>query len=127
MKTVLTADLRPARPGALVLALRGEADRDTEGVLARALHRALAVRPAPETFVVDCSDLRFCSSSCLNHLLRARSAAAESGTVLCLAAPGPVVARLLEVTGTDAVFDVLPAAPPAPVPPACGLAVTGRP
>ncbi|MGW4808277.1 STAS domain-containing protein [Kitasatospora sp. NPDC004272] len=135
MDTVLTADRRPAPPGTLVLALRGDADRDTEHVLAAALHRALAVRPAPETLVVDCSELRFCSSSCLNQLLRARTAAAGAGTVLCLAAPGPVVARLLEVTETDTVFEVLPAAPRPPArpgpsapsaSPACGLASAGR-
>ncbi|RPE28528.1 STAS domain-containing protein [Kitasatospora cineracea] len=120
MDTALTVDRCPSPPGTVVLALHGDADRDTAPVLARALRRALAVRPAPEALVVDCSGLRLCTSSCLNHLLRARSTAAEAGTVFCLAAPSPALARLLAVTETDTVFDILPARPARPGPAAGG-------
>lgn len=93
-----------------MVALEGEAYMDTAPVLARVLRRALAGRPLPGVLVVDCSGLTFCACDGLNELLRARREAAELGVAFRLAAPGEQLARLLEITGTGTVLEVLPAA-----------------
>ncbi|MFE1316167.1 STAS domain-containing protein [Kitasatospora phosalacinea] len=85
----------------------GEADTDTAPQLARALREALGGRPVPRTLVVDCSRLGFCSSSGLNELIKARRAALEAGVAFRLGAPSEQVVRLLEVTETDRVFEVV--------------------
>ncbi|GAA2744374.1 MULTISPECIES: STAS domain-containing protein [Kitasatospora] len=112
MNTGLSIGRRPAPPGARVLALTGHADLDTAPALARALRQALTSSPVPETLVVDCSQLSFCSSSGLNELLRARRAAAERGIAFCLGAPSRQVSRLLGATDTDTVFDITTSTPP---------------
>ncbi|MER7771524.1 STAS domain-containing protein [Kitasatospora sp. NPDC096140] len=116
METGLSTRRRPAPPGTRVLALTGHADLDTAPALARALGDALTATPVPGTLVVDCRDLTFCSSSGLNELLKARRAAGAAGTVFRLAAPGPQVTRLLRVTETDTVFDIIPTVPTPAVP-----------
>ncbi|MFJ9609029.1 STAS domain-containing protein [Kitasatospora sp. NPDC101176] len=108
METGLHTDRRPAPAGTCVLALTGEADMDTAPVLARALTAALAGTPRPDVLVVDCARLTFCASAGLNELLRARRAAEAAGVAFRLAAPGPQVVRLLDITGTDAVFEIDP-------------------
>ncbi|MFJ5833552.1 STAS domain-containing protein [Streptomyces sp. NPDC093089] len=106
----LSAACRPVPPGTLVIALDGEADMDTASVLAHVLREALDA-PLPETVVVDCSRLTFCASAGLNELLRTRRTATEAGTAFGLAAPSRQLTRLLEITGADSVFEVLPSAP----------------
>ncbi|MFE6855521.1 STAS domain-containing protein [Streptomyces sp. NPDC057674] len=100
--------------GACVLAVAGEADSDTAPALAIALDAALCGSPAPETLIVDCSGLRFCACAGLNELLRAHHAAAEAGVGFALATLSPQVARLLDLTGTRTVLEVLPTAPTLP-------------
>ncbi|MCG6494309.1 STAS domain-containing protein [Kitasatospora sp. A2-31] len=111
METGLSTRRRPAPPATRVLALSGHADLDTAPALAEALQDALTAPPAPDTLVIDCHDLVFCSSSGLNELLKARRAAIAAGTAFGLAAPSPQVTRLLRVTETDTVFDIAPIAP----------------
>ncbi|MEV4943483.1 STAS domain-containing protein [Streptomyces zaomyceticus] len=102
-------------PGTRVLVVAGEADIDTEPALTCALTAALSSSPAPEILVIDCSGLRFCACAGLNALLHARHAAARDGIRFTLAALPPQLARLLDLTSTRDVFEVLPT-PPQPVP-----------
>ncbi|MFK8907004.1 STAS domain-containing protein [Streptomyces sp. YS-3] len=91
--------------GAAVLSLTGELDHDTVEPLRTAL--AEQIEAAPARIVVDCAGLRFCDSTGLNVLLRARASAAQTdGPVIELAALQPPVARMFEITGADAVFRV---------------------
>ncbi|OAR26862.1 metal ABC transporter substrate-binding protein [Streptomyces sp. ERV7] len=91
--------------GAAVLSLTGELDHDTVEPLRTALTEQIAAAPA--RIVVDCTGLRFCDSTGLNVLLRARSAAAQTaGADIELAALQPPVARMFEITGADAVFRI---------------------
>ncbi|MER5767899.1 STAS domain-containing protein [Streptomyces sp. NPDC001985] len=90
--------------GALVLALTGELDHDTAEPLREALSAGVQERPA--RILVDCAELRFCDSTGLNVLLRARLNALESGIGLELAALRPPVARMFDITGAHTVFRV---------------------
>src|SRR2546430_17499058 len=56
--------------------------------------------------VVDCSRLEFCDSTGLNVLLGARLKAEAAGGGVHLAGMQPVVARVFEITGAEAVFTV---------------------
>ncbi|MFJ3176532.1 STAS domain-containing protein [Streptomyces roseus] len=94
--------------GTHVLAVVGEVDIDTEPALARALTAALSEPPPPQALTVGCSGLTFCGCAGLNQLLTARHAAAEAGVSFALTALSPQVARLIDLTETRAVFDVLP-------------------
>ncbi|GAA2745899.1 MULTISPECIES: STAS domain-containing protein [Kitasatospora] len=89
---------------ALVLRPEGELDHDSVGPLRDALEERLA--DPPQRIVVDCSGLSFCDSTGLNLLLRARLRAEPAGGRLMLAAPTPIVARMLEITGADEVVEV---------------------
>ncbi|MFJ8443555.1 STAS domain-containing protein [Kitasatospora griseola] len=99
----LTVALRRP-PGALVVRPEGELDHDSVGPLREALERAVAVPPG--RLVVDCGGLDFCDSTGLSLLLRAHAAAEQAGVPLLLADPGPVVPRMLEITGADEVLTV---------------------
>ncbi|MFD9124040.1 STAS domain-containing protein [Kitasatospora sp. NPDC059571] len=90
----------------LIIRLEGEVTQDERAVLEQALEEAVAAGPA--LLVVDLTPLVFCSSACLNALLRARLAAEEAGVWLVLAGPGPQLRQLLDITGTDRVFTVRP-------------------
>ncbi|MGW4379797.1 STAS domain-containing protein [Kitasatospora sp. NPDC004531] len=109
--TRLRIDHRPGPVGTSVVVVTGEADMDTAPALARALRGALDVRPAPRTVVVDCSRLGFCSSSGLNELIRAHRAALAAGVAFRIGAPSRQVVRLLELTETDRVFDIVDRVP----------------
>ncbi|MFB9515196.1 STAS domain-containing protein [Streptomyces purpureus] len=91
-------------PGAVVLALDGELDHDTAGPLRAALDEEISAGSG--RLVVDCSSLRFCDSTGLNVLLRARLAALDAGGSLELAGLRPPVVRMFEITGAHAVFRV---------------------
>ncbi|MEV7417402.1 STAS domain-containing protein [Streptomyces sp. NPDC089919] len=98
-------EVRP-REGVVVLLLSGELDHDTVGPLRAALDTALTgARPR---LVVDCAGLRFCDSTGLNALLRARLAAEAAGGRLEVSGLPPVVRRLFRLTGADEVFAVHP-------------------
>lgn len=90
--------------GTAVLTLTGELDHDTVEPLRTALAERIAA--APQRIVVDCAGLRFCDSTGLNALLRARTAAQAAGAGIELAALQPPVARMFEITGAYAVFRI---------------------
>ncbi|MEV6206195.1 STAS domain-containing protein [Kitasatospora sp. NPDC051914] len=106
MDTELRVTPRPAPPGVRMLAVVGQVDMDSAGLLAGALEEALNSPPAPDTLVVDCSALAFCTSAGLNELLRARLAAVAAGVAFRLASPTPRMSRLLRVTEADTVLDI---------------------
>ncbi|MGI5139559.1 MULTISPECIES: STAS domain-containing protein [unclassified Streptomyces] len=82
----------------------GELDHHTADLLREPLEDCLAKGFA--RLVVDCSRLEFCDSTGLNVLLAARLKAEAAGGGVHLAGMLPVVARVFEITGADAVFAV---------------------
>lgn len=82
----------------------GELDHHTADLLREPLESA--VEQGRSRLVVDCSRLDFCDSTGLNVLLGARLKAEEVGGGVHLAGMLPVVARVFEITGAEAVFTV---------------------
>ncbi|MFD6180323.1 STAS domain-containing protein [Streptomyces goshikiensis] len=92
-----------------VVAVAGELDHDHAEPLREAISEAL--ERGAERIVVDCGRLAFCDSTGLNILLRGRLEAREAGSSVELAALGPTVARMFDITGAKAVFTVYPELP----------------
>lgn len=82
----------------------GELDHHTADVLREPLESCLD--DGVTKVVVDCSRLEFCDSTGLNVLLGARLKAEAAGGGIHLAGMLPVVARVFEITGAEAVFTV---------------------
>ncbi|MFE7778063.1 STAS domain-containing protein [Streptomyces sp. NPDC057445] len=82
----------------------GELDHHTAELLRAPLEKALD--QGRTRLVVDCSHLEFCDSTGLNVLLGARLKAEAAGGEVHLAGMLPVVARVFEITGAEAVFTV---------------------
>ncbi|HZX37767.1 MAG TPA: STAS domain-containing protein [Streptomyces sp.] len=82
----------------------GELDHHTADLLRVPLDDALEQGRA--RLVIDCSQLEFCDSTGLNVLLGARLKAEAAGGGVHLAGMLPVVARVFEITGAEAVFSV---------------------
>ncbi|MFF3096867.1 STAS domain-containing protein [Streptomyces cyaneofuscatus] len=82
----------------------GELDHHTADLLREPLESA--VEQGRSRLVVDCSRLDFCDSTGLNVLLGARLKAEAGGGEVHLAGMQPVVARVFEITGAEAVFTV---------------------
>jgi anti-anti-sigma factor len=82
----------------------GELDHHTAELLRVPLDDALAQGRA--RLVIDCSQLEFCDSTGLNVLLGARLKAEAAGGGVHLVGMLPVVARVFEITGAEAVFTV---------------------
>jgi len=82
----------------------GELDHHTADLLSEPLGAAMDA--GATRLVFDCSHLEFCDSTGLNVLLGARLRAESEGGAVHLAAMRPTVARVLEITGADAVFTV---------------------
>ncbi|KKD08593.1 STAS domain-containing protein [Streptomyces sp. WM6386] len=82
----------------------GELDHHTADLLREPLEACLD--DGFNRLVVDCSRLEFCDSTGLNVLLGARLKAEAAGGGVHLAGMLPVVARVFEITGADAVFTV---------------------
>ncbi|QNE76935.1 anti-sigma factor antagonist [Streptomyces finlayi] len=82
----------------------GELDHHTADLLREPLENA--VEQGRVRLVVDCSQLEFCDSTGLNVLLGARLSAEAAGGGVHLAGMPPVVARVFEITGAEAVFTV---------------------
>ncbi len=99
----LQVDVRSEGASA-VFAPAGELDHHTADLLREPLERAVA--EGVTRLVVDCSRLEFCDSTGLNVLLGARLKAEAEGGGVHLAAMQPVVARVFEITGAEAVFTV---------------------
>ncbi len=90
----------------VVVALAGELDHHTAELLREPLDSKLDA--GHDRIVLDCSELEFCDSTGLNVLLGARLRAEAAGGGIHLAAMQPVVSRVFEITGADAVFQVHP-------------------
>jgi anti-anti-sigma factor len=99
----LTVDVRHTSGGAVVVPA-GELDHHSAPTLSDTLHAC--VDEGRARIVVDCTGLEFCDSTGLNVLLAARLAAEAAGGRVHLAGMRPIVARVLEITGADAVFPV---------------------
>ncbi|MYS89757.1 MULTISPECIES: STAS domain-containing protein [Streptomyces] len=82
----------------------GELDHHTADLLREPLEDCLA--KGFKRLVIDCARLEFCDSTGLNVLLGARLKAEAAGGGVALAGMQPVVARVFEITGADAVFSV---------------------
>nr|WP_249416585.1 STAS domain-containing protein [Streptomyces sp. TS71-3] len=90
--------LQYAWQGAWVVVAYGAYDMDSIASLEEALVAAAKRNPK---VVVDASGVTFADSSFLNLLIRVHRA-----TTLRVAAPGPQLSRLFEITGTGAVLGV---------------------
>jgi anti-sigma B factor antagonist len=88
---------RDQRDGTTVLALRGELDLHSAGVL---LAATTAVA-AGSRLVLDLSRLVFVDSAGLRALMNLDLRSRAEGFELVLAAPGPAVLRVLRLTGFD--------------------------
>ncbi|MFI6855782.1 STAS domain-containing protein [Streptomyces sp. NPDC050416] len=82
----------------------GELDHHTADLLREPLDDCLS--KGFKRLVIDCARLEFCDSTGLNVLLGARLKAEAAGGGVTLAGMQPVVARVFEITGADAVFRV---------------------
>ncbi|QIQ06353.1 STAS domain-containing protein [Streptomyces liangshanensis] len=86
-----------------VAAVSGDLDAETAPAVYRQAVEVIARCPF---VVLDLSDVTFCDSSGFNALLRLRRRAQEDGVELALAALPTQIARLLALTGAEAVFSV---------------------
>ncbi|MFF1508658.1 STAS domain-containing protein [Streptomyces sp. NPDC058326] len=99
----LTVEARPGAPaGAVVLLVQGELDYGS----AAPLRDALEEHDRARRVVVDCAGLRFCDSTGLNLLLKARLRMLDAGGRLDLAGLRASVDRMFEITGARQVFRV---------------------
>ncbi|GAA3501856.1 STAS domain-containing protein [Streptomyces prasinosporus] len=99
----LLVEVREEGPSAVVTPA-GELDHHTADLLREPLEDCLA--KGFKRLVIDCSRLEFCDSTGLNVLLGARLKAEAAGGGVHLVGMQPVVARVFEITGADAVFTV---------------------
>ncbi|MEV7416233.1 STAS domain-containing protein [Streptomyces sp. NPDC089919] len=95
-------EVRHTDTGAALCSIAGELDIELMEPAERAL--AALVDARPPVLVVGLAEVTFCDSSGLNLLLKTRAAAAAAGIGFRLAAVPPTVMRVLELTGTQAVF-----------------------
>ncbi|MFB8248782.1 STAS domain-containing protein [Streptomyces sp. NPDC001046] len=99
----LLVEVREEGPSAVVTPA-GELDHHTADLLREPLEDCLA--KGFKRLVIDCARLEFCDSTGLNVLLGARLKAEAAGGGVALVGMQPVVARVFEITGADAVFSV---------------------
>jgi anti-anti-sigma factor len=90
--------------GSEIVQPAGELDHHTAELLRAPLDEA--IERGRVRLVIDCSRLDFCDSTGLNVLLGARLKAEAGGGGVHLAGMQPVVARVFEITGAEAVFTV---------------------
>ncbi|MFD8891914.1 STAS domain-containing protein [Streptomyces sp. NPDC059566] len=116
-RSASTAQHAVAHPVPCVIRVRGVMDLDHSAELSDALRTGIELahkeRRTDPDLVVDLTHSSFCDSSGLGVLLQARSAAADQGLTVRLAAPSHQMLRLLELTGITEVFPLLPACPAA--------------
>lgn len=96
-------------PTVTVIYVAGEVDILTASPLRDHFSRLLATRP--QRLIIDLSRVSFLGAAGLSVLLSARDIAAQQDTVLQLRGTSRrAVARPLEVTGLDHLFEILPPA-----------------
>jgi anti-sigma B factor antagonist len=69
------------------------------------------IREAPAMLIVDMTATAFCDSAGLNSLVQAFRRAGAGGIEMRLAAGGPAVRRILEITGIDQLIGSYPSVP----------------
>jgi anti-sigma B factor antagonist len=94
----------PLDNGDALLPLAGELDLSHAEVVWEAALGAL--QAAPTRLVVDVSEVTFLTSSMLGTFLRIQAAAKDRGTGFALRRPGPLVQRILRLSGLDSLMDV---------------------
>lgn len=90
--------------GCVIVEVRGEADIGSAPALGEYLSELVAMHSS--AIVLDLSCLAFADCAALRVLLEAERRAASQARPVVLAAPRPVVARLLQVTGLDRHFAI---------------------
>jgi anti-sigma B factor antagonist len=100
--TALTVEETRTATGAM-LTLAGEIDMATAAELKAATDRNLE---PPGRVVLDFAGVTFCDSQGLSTLIAVNREVAEAGGQLVLANVGDFMARLLEITGLAAAFEV---------------------
>ena len=99
------------RDDATVIAIDGELDLASAPDLADVAARKVADGKAsdvPVNLIIDLSKLTFCDSAGLRVFVRYRSELDARGGRLVLAAPQPIVRRVLEVSGLVELFGCYP-------------------
>jgi anti-sigma B factor antagonist len=71
----------------------------------------MVIRDGPAVLIVDLTATTFCDSAAVHALVQAFKEARASGVELRLAAGGPAVIRLLEITGVDQLIGIYPTVP----------------
>lgn len=96
-------------PAVVVIHVAGEMDILTELPLQDHVSKLLATRP--QRLIIDLSCVSFIGAAGLSVLLSARDTATQQGTALQLRGTNRrAVARPLEITGLDRLFEILPPA-----------------
>ena len=80
------------------LALTGDLDMATAGLLTRHVTDTLTGRPT-RRLIIDAADLAFCDSSGVHALIRARREAHRHGSTFQLTNPHGITRRTLQITG----------------------------
>jgi anti-sigma B factor antagonist len=86
----------------------GEIDLYTAPRLHSELSAVIANAAPAARVIVDMSGVEFCDSTGMNVLLSCLRQVRERGGELELAAPRPAVMKILQVTGLDSVFTIVP-------------------
>ncbi|MFD8495563.1 STAS domain-containing protein [Amycolatopsis sp. NPDC059657] len=102
--------LQVSRPlgatGTTILALTGELDAGTTRKLASGIGHVLAMDPAPETVILDLSELSFLSLAGIRFVYAAHAGAGAEGIRLrVVTGHRPAVQGALRATGFTAVLD----------------------
>ena len=113
------------RQGCVVVDVRGEVDLGSARTLGRHLLLVLS-RQVPAT-ILDLSGLVFLDCAGLRVLLSASRQAAAHGGSLILAAPRPIVIKLLRLTGSDQHLAIFPTVAEAVAAYRTGPGAQGRP
>lgn len=94
-----------------VVSARGEIDLSSCDVFWAVLQPLIVPRAV---VTIDCSELSFIDSQGVGILILAQNQADAAGAVLDLAAPSPVLLRVLDLVGITELFRLTPQAPPVP-------------
>jgi anti-sigma B factor antagonist len=92
----------------VIVTAAGEIDLYTAPKLQADLAAVIDGAAPPVRVVLDMTGVEFCDSTGMNVLLGALRQARGRGGELELAAPRPAIVKILQVTGLDAVFTVMP-------------------